>query len=164
MKKIKIFLIIIIVLIIGFGIWYKIYDKKYYESYFNELLSGANYGGNTVINSDKDTSKSEFCIGIRDITYNNAVGTKDNHYMVCVFEIQDNSELKLVSSKVWKNEEISSFFEKIDKLEKCYEENENRIKIINGMEEYYVKMIDLNPIMYQYFFINLNLPSRDILK
>ena len=93
-------IIIILVLIIGlimFFIKYYMESSFYYISDFEKQLSKTeNYGGTIIINIDKEDSKSNYCIFLRDTEYNNAVNFSKNPIQVEVCSIDENTNLKLI--------------------------------------------------------------------
>ena len=161
-------IIIILVLIIGlimFFIKYYMESSFYYISDFEKQLSKTeNYGGTIIINLDKDASKSNYCIFLRDTEYNNAVNFSKNPIQVVVFSIDENTNLKLIKKEKWSYEKSGEFVRKINSIEKYEEDNDNYIKIRDYKSDCYVDMISLNPIIYEYFMINLNVPTEYMLK
>ena len=156
-------IIIILTLTIGliafFGEYY-----FYISDFEEELTKTENYGGTIIINLDKDASKSNYCIFLRDTEYNNAVNFSKNPIQVAVCSIDENTNLKLIKKEKWSYEKYGEFVRKINSLEKYEEDNDNYIKIRDYKSDCYVDMISLNPIIYEYFMINLNVPTEYMLK
>lgn len=153
-----IFLLCAIIVIIIFP------KKNYISSFENELLRKENNGGTIIINLDKDTNKSDYCIYLKDLEYNNTVNFSKKPIQLITFSINTSSKLQVNKKENWTREKFGEFYKKINSLEKYEQDNGNYIKIRDYKSDYYVNMLSLNPIIYEYFFINLNVPTENLLK
>ena len=152
-----IFLLCAIMVIIIF------HKKNYISSFENELLRKENNGG-IIINLDKDANKSNYCIYLKDLENNNTVSFSEKPIQLITFSINTSSKLQVNKKENWTREKFEEFYKKINSLEKYEQDNGNYIKIRDYKSDYYVDMLSLNPIIYEYFFINLNVPTENLLK
>ena len=142
----------------------KIYSRKIYIDSFNNDIQEGNCVGAIIINPDKDNSKCDYCIYLKDFQIGNAVHIGKKPIVFVMFYIDNNSKLQVRKMDKWTYNKMVDFYNEIDYLEKYDQNGDNYIKIRNNNSEYYVDMLSLNPIMYEYFFVNLNVPTDYLLK
>ncbi len=167
-KNIFIIGIIILGLIIVLTVFFKEYYIKnsfsYISDFEKELSKTENYGGTIIINVDKDVSKSNYCIFLKDTEYNNAVNFSKTPIQVVVCLIDENARLEPIKKEKWSYEKCGQFVNEINILEKYEEDSDNYIKIRDYKSDFYVDMLSLNSITYKYFMINLNVPTDYMFK
>lgn len=161
-------IIIVFGLIIGVLLFFRLYyvggSFSYISDFEKELLKTENYGGTIIINLDKDVSKSSYCIFLKDTEYNNAVNFSKTPIQVVICSIDENSKLKAIKKEKWTYKKYGEFMNKLNSLEKYDEDNNNYIKIRDYKFDSYVDILSLNAITYEYFMINLNVPTEYWLK
>lgn len=148
MKKIIIIVLclILVILITVLG------NNYYYANQLNKETNGL-YGTTTIINSDRDPSKSKICIFISGVGESNAITPKTNP--VVIFSVDNNKNVKIAQKEKWASKKTDTFVAKIYSLDKHRVNADNYIKIRIKGSEYYVNKNALNKVVYDYFKINL---------
>lgn len=127
-------------------------NNYYYVKQLNTESKGI-YSTTTIINSDRDSAKSNICIFISGIGDNNAVEPKLRS--VVVFSVNNRGNVKIVQKEKWNSTKAQDFITEIYNLDKHNVNSDNYIKVrVKGLE-YYINKSDLNKVVYDYFKINL---------